>query len=102
MRIIKESTVKKIAKAFPQAAAWLGTWIKNVRIAKWKNLPQLRAIYPAADPVKVKSGRTVIVFNVCGNKYRFITAIHFNTGKAHTLKFLTHAEYSKDTWKDDL
>jgi mRNA interferase HigB len=42
------------------------------------------------------------VFNVCGNTYRLVVALHFNTQMALTLRFLTHAEYSKDRWKDDL
>jgi mRNA interferase HigB len=42
------------------------------------------------------------VFNICGNKYRLICAMHFNTGKVFLLRFLTHAEYDKDQWKDQL
>jgi mRNA interferase HigB len=94
--------VKRFAARFPQSAEWLRAWVKAVRNAQWKNLVELRKVYPSADAVKVKSKRTVIVFNVCGNKYRFIASIHFNTGKAHTLRSLTHAEYSKESWKDDL
>jgi mRNA interferase HigB len=44
----------------------------------------------------------VIVFNVCGNRYRLIVAMHFNSQMAYTLRFLTHAEYDRDDWKDEL
>jgi mRNA interferase HigB len=43
-----------------------------------------------------------VVFNICGNAYRLICAIHYNTGKVFLLRFLTHAEYDKDRWKDEL
>jgi len=44
----------------------------------------------------------VTVFHVCGNKYRLITAIHYNRQRVYVLRLLTHADYSKDFWKDDL
>jgi mRNA interferase HigB len=44
----------------------------------------------------------VVVFNIGGNKYRLITAIHYNRGLVFTLMVLTHAEYGKDEWKDVL
>ena len=31
-----------------------------------------------------------------------IAAIHFNRQMVYLLRFLTHTEYNKDTWKDDL
>jgi mRNA interferase HigB len=62
----------------------------------------VRKTYASADAVTVKSKRTVTVFNVCGNDYRLIVAIHYKTRIVYTLRFLTHAEYSKDKWKDEL
>ena len=34
--------------------------------------------------------------------YRLITAIHYNRQKVFILHFLTHADYSKDDWKETL
>lgn len=50
----------------------------------------------------VRSGRSVTIFNIAGNAYRLITAIHYNSGKVFVLRFMTHAEYDRQTWKDDL
>ncbi len=47
-------------------------------------------------------GSPLQVFNVCGNNYRLICAIHYDTGKVFLLRFLTHAEYDKDRWKTEL
>ena len=57
---------------------------------------------PSADPVRVTSGRTVVVFNIAGNRYRLLTAIHYNMRKVFILRLLTHAEYTRETWKDEL
>jgi mRNA interferase HigB len=43
-----------------------------------------------------------VIFNIGGNKYRLITAIHYNTRKVFVLRFLTHAEYDSRGWKEDL
>ncbi len=42
------------------------------------------------------------VFNIRGNRYRLIAAIHYNTQRVYVLRLLTHAQYSKDLWKDGL
>ena len=102
MRIIGESSLKAWARRYPDAATWLKNWARVVQGAEWENLSEVRTSYPHADGVKVKSGRDATVFNVAGNKYRLITAIHYNRGVIFTMMFLTHAEYSKDSWKDRL
>jgi mRNA interferase HigB len=102
MRIVTEPFLKSMATRFPQAAGWLAAFLKNARAASWNNIVELRRAYPHADSVTVRSGRTVIIFNAAGNKFRLIAAIHFNAQIIFTLRFLTHAEYSKNQWKDDL
>ncbi len=52
--------------------------------------------------VRVRSGRQVLVFNVCGNKFRLVVAAHFNRQIIYTLLLMTHAEYSKHAWKEKL
>jgi len=46
--------------------------------------------------------RAHLVFNIAGNRYRLLTAIHYNMRKVFVLRFLTHAEYTRETWKDAL
>ena len=72
------------------------------RAAHWRALPDLRRSFRSADEVRVASGRTVVIFNIGGNAYRLITAIHYNRQIVYVLRFMTHADYSKDRWKDDL
>ena len=65
-------------------------------------MTEVRKTYPSADMVKVQSGKNVTVFNVCGNEFRLIVAIHYDREIVFTLRFFPHAEYSKDKWKDEL
>jgi mRNA interferase HigB len=102
VRIIKESYLKRKSIEYPKAAKYLAAWITVVRAAQWNNLTDVRRAYPSADMVEVTSGGRVFVFNVCGNTYRLIVAFHFNRQLVFTLRFLTHAEYSKDQWKSEL
>ena len=48
------------------------------------------------NPIKVGD---FIVFNIGGNKYRLITAIHFNRRKVYIRHVLTHQEYDRGAWK---
>jgi mRNA interferase HigB len=86
----------------PEAKASLDAWMDNVQRVTWRSFPDLRACYPKADMVRVRSDNPVVVFNIAHNRYRLITAVHFNREKVFVLRFLTHKEYDRDQWKDDL
>ena len=102
MRIIKERFLREAAEEYPKAAKYLAVWMATVRAANWRNLADVRTCYRSADIVRVRSKKPVIVFNVCGNTYRLIVAIHFSAQIAFTLRFLTHAEYDRADWKEEL
>ncbi len=102
MRIIKEAFLVAAGQTHPPVARHLEVWCKTVRAATWRNLVEVRKSYPDTDAVKVRSGRQVLVFNLRRNDYRLIAAAHFNRRIIYTLRLLTHAEYSKDRWKETL
>lgn len=72
-----------------------------IRGARWQNPVEMKQTVSDVDPVKVKSGHTVYVFNIRRNEYRLIAAFHFNRQRAFTLRFLTHAEYDLAHWKNE-
>ncbi len=100
--MIKRTTLREYAKRFPKAAMPLDGWARLTLSSKWENLVDTRKTFPHADQAKVKSGRIVTIFNVGGNDFRLITAIHYDREKVFVLNFLTHAEYSKGAWKTRL
>ncbi len=76
------------------------------------NSPALRGsgvitMMKRVDFVKVASGRTVAVFDIRGNHYRLIAAIHYLVrspakGRVYVLRLLAHAEYDLGRWKKEL
>jgi mRNA interferase HigB len=99
VRIITEKRLDDYAAAYAGARRPLQRWRERVLEAGWRNLVETRRTFPHADEVVVASGRPVPVFNVAGNNYRLITAIHYDRQRVFVLGFLTHAEYDRDTWK---
>jgi mRNA interferase HigB len=102
MRVITRKRLREFAQRHPETAEPPQKWYRLFRAAKWQNLQDVRRAYPHADSVTVASGTAVIVFNICGNKYRLIAAIHYNRQRVYVLRLLRHAEYSKGFWKDAL
>ena len=102
MRIIKEAFLVAAGREHPAAARHLDVWRKTVKAATWRNLVDVRRSYPDTDAVRVRSGRQVLIFNLRRNDYRLIAAAHFNRQIVYTLRFMTHAEYSQDRWKESL
>lgn len=102
MRIIKTSMLKAFWQAHRQAEAALMAWVQKVKVAEWHTFADVRKTLPGADAVKVGSGRQVVVFNIAHNRYRLIAAVHYNSRIVSTLMILTHGEYGRGAWKDQL
>lgn len=102
MRVITRKRIREFAQQYPDAAEPLENWYRLFRAATWESLQDVRCVYPHADMVTVASGSTVTVFNLCGNKYRLIAAIHYNRQRVYVLRLLRHSEYTKGFWKDQL
>src|SRR5438105_11221120 len=96
MRIITRKRLGEFMARYRDAAVPLAAWTKAVQAARWRNLDQVRMTYPHADNVRVYSGREATVFNIKGNHYRLITAIHYDRKRLFIMRFLTHAEYNND------
>ena len=62
----------------------------------WQNLEEVRQVYREAEAVG-----NFTVFNIKGNRYRLIVDINYVNQTIYYKYFLTHAEYDKDSWKND-
>src|SRR5260370_30482516 len=102
MRIISGKRLREFAQRHSDAALALEKWRRVFREARWRTIQDVRRVCPHADAVTVASGNTVTVFNICGNKYRLIAAIHYNRKRVYVLGLLRHGEYSKGFWKKRL
>jgi len=65
-------------------------WYMIMQASGAKNINMLRSQFNSVDAVH---GYTI--FNIGGNNYRLITAIHYNTQHCYIRTIWTHAEYSK-------
>ena len=102
MNIVTRTRLEEFWARHPDAEEPLTTWYNAALRARWRNMMEVRHRFPHADAVRVASGRSVTVFNMGGNKYRLVTAIHYNRRLIFVLRVLTHAEYSKGRWKEQL
>jgi len=102
VRIIKESFLKAAAAEYPRAAEALAKWVGLVKSAEWTTPVQMKQTFKDVDPVEVKSGNTVYVFNIRRNEFRLIAAVHFNARRVYTLRFFTHKQYDLIDWTEEL
>jgi mRNA interferase HigB len=101
-RVVSLKRLREFWQRHADAEGSLRDWYRRALKATWHSVQDVRAEYPHADPVIVASGRTVTVFNICGNRYRLIVDILYGVQVIYACTVLTHAEYSKNRWKEKL
>jgi mRNA interferase HigB len=95
MRIISRKPIEAFKARHPDSADALESWYKTISKAGYINLIDLKRTFGNSVDVVAKG----FVFDICGNKYRLAASIHFNAQTVYIREIMTHAEYSKDTWK---
>ncbi len=95
MRIITKAHIKHTCEKYPDARTALKSWYKIMSGMQFSNFAELKQVFKTADSI----GR-VVVFNIKGNHYRLIAAIHYNIKIVYILEVMTHVEYDKNKWKD--
>lgn len=103
MQVLNAAALEQAGKKHPQARAWLESWRLIVQDGRWNNIVELRRVFPSADPIplgKRKSRLVVTCFNVGGNDFRLLTLISYSRQIIQVEAVLTHAEYSKGSWKN--
>jgi mRNA interferase HigB len=74
MRVIAKKILRDFWEEYSDSEEQLKTWYKEASKASWNTPSDIKAEYARASILK--SGRAV--FNICGNKYRFIADINYN------------------------
>ena len=96
MDIISAGKLKEAASAHSDVVEIVKNFTKKVEFSNWQNLIEVQIDYRKAEAVG-----NFTVFNIKGNRYRLILSIDYEAQVAYFKYFLTHAEYSKDDWKND-
>jgi mRNA interferase HigB len=97
--VISRKALVQFWTSNPDARSPLSAWFAAIKKGTFKTLPELKLTFQSVDYVPV--GRGLYVFNLGGNKFRFIAAIHFNTQRLFVRHVLTHGDYDKGDWKNE-
>lgn len=95
MHIITRKRLNEFAVRHPDAHSSLAHWYKEIKGHDFTTFAELRGTFPSADQV----GK-LTVFNISGNKFRLVTAIHYNRKRIYIRAVLTHQEYDRGSWKE--
>jgi mRNA interferase HigB len=92
MRVISNKALSDFATAHPHADEPLQAWRKILESRAYLNFAEIKATFNSVDKVGA-----FYVFDIGGNKYRVVVAIHFDQQKVFIRHVFTHREYDK--WK---
>jgi mRNA interferase HigB len=96
MKVISKARIVEFSKEYPDSSSSLTTWYSIVSKTVFESFADLRKTFPSAD-----LAGNLTVFNIGGNKYRLIAAIHYNRKMVFIRNILTHSEYNKNKWRND-
>lgn len=91
MRIIALGTLRDFWKKHPQAEIPLRSWYALASRADWRRPSGIKADYASAS---FMAGNRV-VFNIKGNDYRLVVAVHYDRGMMYVRFVGTHREYDR-------
>lgn len=92
MHVISKKTLKDFSEWHPEARNPLEAWFSIMEKTSFRSFADLRRCFNSVDKVG-----GYCVFNIGGNKFRLIAAIHFNRQKVFIRSILTHEHY--DHWR---
>ena len=90
MRVINNKPLVDFSKRHPEASASLQAWRKIMEKSDFAHFSELKSAFNTTDKVG-----SYYVFDIGGNKYRLIVAIHFNRQMLFVRHVFTHQEYDK-------
>lgn len=90
MRLISNKALRDFAAVHPDSDAPLQAWRRLVEHNAFGNFSDLKRVFNSVDKVS-----NYYVFNIAGNSYRLIAAIHFTTQTLYVRSVLTHRDYDK-------
>lgn len=92
MHVISKRTLEQFWIKHAAARAPLQSWFRVVSSCRFENIHDLRQAFNSVDPVP-----PFTVFNIAGNNYRIVAAVHYNRQKLYIRSVLTHVEYDRMT-----
>ena len=97
MRVISKKKIRDFCSEHARAELALVEWYYKMRSCSAKSFHELKKIFNAVDLVGKYS-----VFDIAGNHYRLIAAIHYSSQSCYVRHIWNHAEYSKKNNQEKL
>jgi mRNA interferase HigB len=91
MRIIALGTLRNCWQRHADAEIPLRSWYAAASRADWRDPADVKAAYRSASFI----ANNRVVFNIKGNEYRLVVAVHYNRGMMFIRFIGTHREYDK-------
>ncbi|NOK58210.1 MAG: type II toxin-antitoxin system HigB family toxin [Chloroflexi bacterium AL-W] len=91
MRIIAKKTLREFWEHYPDAEQALRAWYQDTSNSTWNSPNDIRQTYATTSIIP----NNRVVFNICGNHYRFIVAINYNSGIVYIRFIGTHQDYDR-------
>ena len=95
VHVITRKRLREFAARHRGAEGPLGAWYAIVSKTDFPSFSDVKRVFRSVD----KAGKFT-VFDIGGNKFRPIAAMHYNRKKLYIRHVLTHAEYDKGKWKE--
>jgi mRNA interferase HigB len=96
MRIIALKALRDFWEMHPQAEVPLRAWHAIASCADWRSPADVKAAYRSASFLKGNR----VVFNIKGNEFRLIVAVHYNRGLIFVRFVGTHRQYDRINAED--
>jgi len=91
VRIIALSNLREFWEKHPQAEIPMRTWYAEVSRSIWQNPTDIKRVHRQASFL----ANNRVIFNIKGNDYRLVVAVHYNRGLMYIRFVGTHAEYDR-------
>lgn len=98
MNVVTRRHLTEAQGKYQDAAKEIEAWYKVANTARWHNFAEVKQAFADASVVG-----DYVIFNIRGNRYRLVTAIHYERekdgerkgkqGHIYIRSFLTHKEY---------
>ncbi len=95
MRVLTRKPVDNFKAQHPDSSTSLDVWYEAMTKNRFESPDSLKQVFGNKLDIVVRG----FVFDISGNKYRLAASIHFNTQTVFIREIMTHAEYSKESWK---
>ena len=91
MRIFSYKALREFSEVHPDAGGALRAWYELVEKARWKTPAELKQQIRSASLV----GDDLVIFNICGNRYRLVVRFNFEKQRVFIRFVGTHEAYDK-------